>query len=184
MQRVEEEERAEEAAGARITVRKRKGKGGKVAGRQTKLTSASDSGNSMKETQPSPFAEVVNPIIPDFCTERKKPVGRGRGKVKSEPQDEGKDASKDDPKQTKLPVEASKVKVEEKRKQKKTVLGKKSRAAVHGIHSDEESIDSASGSDIDEPPTKMAATEVHVHVYIVVWMCTCHTCLYCLGVLY
>jgi hypothetical protein len=47
-------------------------------------------------------------------------------------------------------------------KQKKTVLGKKSRAAVHDIHSDEESvysIHSASGSDIDEPPTKMAATE-------------------------
>ena len=173
MQRVEEEERAEEAAGARITVRKRKGKGGKVAGRQTKLTSASDSGNSMKETQPNPFAEVVDPIIPDFCTERKKPVGRGRGKVKSELQDEGKDASKDDQKQTKLPVQASKVKVEEKRKQKKTVLGKKSRAAVYGIHSDEESvysIDSASGSDIDEPPTKMAATEVHVHVYIYIYI--------------
>ena len=163
MQRVEEEERAEEAAGARITVRKRKGKGGKVAGRQAKLTGASDSGNSMKETQPSPFAEVVDPVIPEFCTERKKPVGRGRGKVKSEPQVEGKDTSEDDPKQTKLPVEVSKVKVEGKSKkttsEKSGVAQAKKRKVTEMLESFEISSGEGEGEGEEEEIEKKSLRE-------------------------
>ena len=148
---MEEEERAEEAAGARITVKMRKGKGGKVTGRQTKLTGASDSVNSMKETQPSPFAEVVDPVIPEFCTERKKPIGRGRGKVKSEPQNDGKDTSKDDPKQTKLTVEASKVKVEGKSKKTSSEKSEaKKRKVTEMIESFEISSDSGGEGAWDE----------------------------------
>lgn len=99
---MEEEEKAEEAAGARITKKKKtKGK----QGRQAKLTGGTtDSGNSLKETRPSPFAEVIDPIIPEFCAEKKKPVGRGRGKVKSEPKTD-KSADKEDPKQKRLKFE-------------------------------------------------------------------------------
>lgn len=100
---MEEEEKAEEAAGARITVRK-KGKG-KGAGRQTKLTGGGDAGNSLKETRPSPFAEAVNPVIPEFCAEKKKPAGRGR--VKREIKD---DEAAKNPKQEKVSVEGQKVK--------------------------------------------------------------------------
>ena len=103
---MEEQEKAEEAAGARITKKKTKGK----QGRQTKLAGgATDSGNSLKETRPSSFAEVVPPIIPEYSTE-KKVAGRGRGKVKSEPKSaagEETGAGKDDPKQKKLTFESS-----------------------------------------------------------------------------
>ena len=107
-QRVEEEEKAEEAAGARIT--KKKKTKGKQQGRQAKLTGgATDSGNSFKETRPSPFAEVVDPVIPEFSTE-KKTAGKGRGRPKAEPKSaagEGATAGKDDPKQNKLNFESS-----------------------------------------------------------------------------
>ena len=103
---MEEQDKAEEAAGARITKKKTKGK----QGRQTKLAGgATDSGNSLKETRPSSFAEVVPPIIPEYSTE-KKVAGRGRGKVKSEPKSaagEESGAGKDDPKQKKLTFESS-----------------------------------------------------------------------------
>ena len=105
---MEEEEKAEEAAGARITKKKKKTKG--KQGRQAKLTGGKvDSGNSLKETRPSPFAEVVDPNIPEFCAEKKKPVGRGRGKVKADPDAA---ADKADPKQKKLKFEGDKVKEE------------------------------------------------------------------------
>ena len=107
LQRVEEEERAEEAAGARITKKKKTNKS-KQGGRQAKLTgSSTDSGNSFKETRPSPFAEVVDPVIPEFSTERKT-AGKGRGRVKAEPKSAttGEGAG-DDPKQKKLKFEGS-----------------------------------------------------------------------------
>ena len=58
-------EQAEEAtAGSMVAVKKRKGK---IAGRQTKHTStARVSTNSFKATQPSPFAEAIDPVIPDY----------------------------------------------------------------------------------------------------------------------
>ena len=114
---MEEQDKAEEAAGARITKKKTKGK----QGRQAKLTSgATDTGNSLKETRPSSFAEVVPPIIPEYSTE-KKVAGRGRGKVKSEPKSaagEESGAGKDDPKQKKLTFESS-GKTKEETKSKK-----------------------------------------------------------------
>ena len=82
-QRVEEQEKEEEAAGARITVKRKRGKG-KTTGRQTKLTGDSGSSNSLKETRPSPFAEVVDPVIPGFCA-KKKAVGKCCGSVKAKP---------------------------------------------------------------------------------------------------
>ena len=123
-QRVEEEERAEEAAGARIT-KKKKTKGGKAGGgRQAKLTGGVSSGasNSLTETRPSPFAEIVDPVIPEFTLERKKPTGKGRGRVKAEPKDE---ESNDDPKQQKLTFKGDELKVKggdepAKKAQKKT----------------------------------------------------------------
>ncbi|CAI8023294.1 DNA topoisomerase 2-beta [Geodia barretti] len=106
LDRVEEEERADEAAGARIT--KKKKTKGKQGGRQAKL--ATDSGNSFKETRPSPFAELVAPVIPEFSTERKT-AGKGRGRVKSEPKTSTGEVSggneKEDPKQKKLKFESS-----------------------------------------------------------------------------
>ena len=103
---MEEEERADEAAGARIT--KKKKTKGKQGGRQAKL--ATDSGNSFKETRPSPFAELVAPVIPEFSTERKT-AGKGRGRVKSEPKTSTCEVSggneKEDPKQKKLKFESS-----------------------------------------------------------------------------
>ena len=82
-QRVEEQEKEEEAAGARITVKRKKSKG-KTTGRQTKLMGDSGSSNSLKETRPSPFAEVVDPVIPGFCA-KKKAVGKCCGSVKAKP---------------------------------------------------------------------------------------------------
>ena len=78
---MEQLELQEEVAGAMITVKKRKGKG-KTTGRQTKLTSgAGASSNSLKITRPSPFAEAIDPVVPDFNAEPKKgSSGRGRGK--------------------------------------------------------------------------------------------------------
>ena len=114
---MEEEERAEEAAGARITKKKKKTKS-KQGGRQAKLTSGvTDSGNSLKETRPSAFAEAVDPVIPEFTTERKT-AGKGRGRVKSEPKSssatgEGSGGGKDDSKQKKLKFESSDKKTKE-----------------------------------------------------------------------
>ena len=68
-----------------ITVKKKKGKG-KTTGRQTKLTScAGSSSNSLKFTRPSPFAEEIEPIVPEFNAEPKKASSsRGKGKIKAE----------------------------------------------------------------------------------------------------
>ena len=82
-QRMEEQEKEEEAAGARITVKRKKSKG-KTTGRQTKLMGDSGSSNSLKETRPSPFAEVVDPVIPGFCA-KKRAVGKCCGRVKAKP---------------------------------------------------------------------------------------------------
>ena len=61
-----------------ITVKKRKGK---TTGRQTKLTScAGSSSNSVKVTRPSPYAEAIEPIIPQFNPEGKKKGSGGRGR--------------------------------------------------------------------------------------------------------
>ena len=101
-------------------------------GRQAKLTGGvTDSGSSLKETRPSPFAEVVAPVIPEFSAEGKKPSGRGRGKVKAEPKAEPKaaddgssPATVDDPKQKKLKF---KVKDEEGGNSKKPSAAKSSK---------------------------------------------------------
>ncbi len=84
-QRVEQREREEEAAGAKIAVKKKKGKG-KSSGRQAKLTSdgAELSSNSLKITRPSPFAETIEPTIPEFNSQPKKPSAGGR-RAKKEP---------------------------------------------------------------------------------------------------
>ena len=126
------------------------------------------------------------PLVCSLQTAKSHPQSRQRKTATAKPTKPP--ASRAAAKPKKVAIVASSSTESSGEKQKKTV-GKKSRAAVHDIHSDEESvysIHSASGSDIDEPPTKMAATEVHVHVYvyIVIWMCTCRTCLYCLGVLH
>ena len=71
-------ERNEEAAGAMISIKKPKSKG-KTLGRQTKLPGAGK--NSLKQTKPSPFAETVNPVIPEFNANPKKP---GTKKPKSD----------------------------------------------------------------------------------------------------
>lgn len=127
---MEEEEKAEEAAGARITVRKKgKGKGG----RQTKLTGGMDGGtcNSLKETRPSPFAEAVNPVIPEFCAEKKKPAGRGRVKAEPKSAEDNETASK----QQKLSVEGSEKVVKKKAPADKT---KKKVKVISGSESGEE----------------------------------------------
>lgn len=123
---MEENERAEEAAGARITKKKTKSKVG--GGRQAKLTSGvAGSGSSLKETQPSPFAEIVTPVIPEFSAEGKKPSGRGRGKVKAEPKTEEEGtitATSEDQKQKKLKFD---VKDEEHGNSKKPLSSKSSK---------------------------------------------------------
>ena len=74
MQQVEQLELQEEAAGAMITVKKRKGK---TTGQQTKLTSCTGvSGSSLKVTRPSPFAETIEPTVAE---PKKGSSGRGRG---------------------------------------------------------------------------------------------------------
>ena len=89
---MEQLEQEEAAAGSIIAVKKKKGKG-KSTGRQTKLTSvAGVSTNSFKVTQPSPFAEAIDPVIPEFNAQPKKASGgRGRGKaaIKMEDSKEG-----------------------------------------------------------------------------------------------
>lgn len=110
MQQVEQREREEEAAGARISVKRRKGKG-KSSGRQTKLTSDSveSSSNSLKVTKPSPFAESVEPSVPEFNAQpkTKKPPG-SRGRTKKEP---GAEADKEPGKTTgKTPEKIAAVK--------------------------------------------------------------------------
>lgn len=84
IQRVEAAELEEEAQGARITVKKKKGGKGKASVRQTKLASGAEK-NSLVVTKPSPFAEAIDPIIPEFNANPKKAgSGRKRG-VKAEP---------------------------------------------------------------------------------------------------
>lgn len=101
-------------------------------GRQAKLTGGkTDSGTSLKETQPSPFAEMVAPVIPEFSAEGKKPTGRGRGKVKSEPKAEDVDGTSattiDDPKQKMLKFE---VKDEQQGDLKKPPASKPSKSGA------------------------------------------------------
>ena len=76
-------EREEEEAGARITVKKKKGGKGKSSFRQTKLNTGGEK-NSMEVTKPSPFAEAIEPNIPEFNANPKKP-GAGRKRIKAEP---------------------------------------------------------------------------------------------------
>ena len=83
-QRVEALEREEEEAGARITVKKKKGGKGKNTFRQTKLTTGGEK-NSLEVTKPSPFAENIEPTIPEFNANPKK-AGAGRKRAaKAEP---------------------------------------------------------------------------------------------------
>ncbi len=96
---MEQQEREDEAAGAKIAVKKKKGKG-KSSGRQTKLTSdgAASSSNSLKITKPSAFAEPIDPRIPEFNAQPKKARAKkepGAGKaLKTEGRTSAKSAGK------------------------------------------------------------------------------------------
>lgn len=100
LQRVEQQQREDAEAGAMITVKRKKAKG-KSSGRQTKLTSGGAQGsNSIKITKPSPFAEAIDPSIPEFNAEPKKAGSRGKGK--------GKDAVKMEKTETDSPEKSPK----------------------------------------------------------------------------
>ncbi len=87
-------EKEDEEAGAKITVKKKKTAKGKSSFRQTKLASGGEK-NSLEVTKPSPFAETIEPSIPEFNANPKKPGG-GRKRVKAEPKEEaGTSPSKD-----------------------------------------------------------------------------------------
>ena len=91
---MEQLEQEEAAAGSIIAVKKKKGKG-KSTGRQTKLTSIAGSTNSFKVTQPSPFAEAIDPVIPEFNAQPKKASGgRGRGKAAIKMEEDSKEGIK------------------------------------------------------------------------------------------
>ena len=150
---MEEEEKAEEAAGARIT-KKKKAKG--KHGRQAKLTGgAIDSGNSLKETRPSPFAEVVPPNIPEFTTE-KKVAGKGRGRVKSEPKLADGES---DPKQKKLTFESSDKPKDEGGKAKKPAVEKPSQAKKRKVKEVVDSFIGSSDSEVEVEVEKKSLRE-------------------------
>lgn len=88
-------EREEEEAGAKITVKKKKAAKGKTSFRQTKIASGGEK-NSLEVTKPSPFAESIEPTIPEFNANPKK-AGGGRKRAKAEPKEEagGASSSKD-----------------------------------------------------------------------------------------
>ncbi len=73
-------ERKEEAAGAKITVKKTSKSKGKSLGRQTKITGGADK-NSLKHTKPSPFAETIEPQVPTYNANPKKSTS---GRTKKE----------------------------------------------------------------------------------------------------
>lgn len=64
-------ERQEEAAGSKIAVKRAAKSKGKSSGRQTKLPMSGQ--NNLKHTKPSPFAEAIEPNIPEFNAVPKKP---------------------------------------------------------------------------------------------------------------
>ena len=80
-------EREDEEAGAKIMVKKKKGGKGKSSFRQTKLAAGGEK-NSLEVTKPSPFAEGIDPVIPEFNANPKKAGGGGRKRaVKTESSD-------------------------------------------------------------------------------------------------
>ena len=81
IQNVELRERQEEAEGCSITAKKKRAPKGKAAGRQAKLTAVGGGGNSEKSTKPSPFAEAILPVIPEFSAEPKKPATKREKKT-------------------------------------------------------------------------------------------------------
>ena len=82
---MEDEERKEAAAGSMIVVKKRSKAKGKTSGRQTKLTTGGDK-NSLKLTEPSAFADPIEPNLPKFNDQPKQPKkpGAPRGKKAAE----------------------------------------------------------------------------------------------------
>ena len=107
-------EKEDEEAGAKITVKKKKTAKGKSSFRQTKLASGGEK-NSLEVTKPSPFAEAIEPSIPEFNANPKKPGG-GRKRAKAEPKEEpGSSPSKEsDGKEEKegVPAATKKAKTE------------------------------------------------------------------------
>ncbi len=79
MQKVEATERKEMESGATISIKRSKKSKGKSGGRQTTLSASNK--NSLGVTKPSPFAEAIQPKIPEFNAEPKAPKVR----VKKEP---------------------------------------------------------------------------------------------------
>lgn len=73
-------EMEEEEAGAKIMVKKKKAGKGKSSFRQTKLATGGEK-NSLEVTKPSPFAEGIDPVIPEFNANPKKAGGGGRKRV-------------------------------------------------------------------------------------------------------
>ncbi len=89
MQKVEATEREEMESGATIAIKRSKKSKAKSGGRQTTLTASNK--NSLEITKPSPFAEAIQPKIPEFNAdpktskvrakkEPKVPKQTGRGK--------------------------------------------------------------------------------------------------------
>ena len=73
---MEEKEREALIQGAKITAKPKKGKG-----RQAKLTTSASSARAV--TEPSPFAEEIKPVVPEFSEVKKtKAVPKSRGKAK------------------------------------------------------------------------------------------------------
>ena len=81
-------EKEDEKAGAKITIKKKKTAKGKSSFCQTKLAYRGEK-NSLEVTKPSysPFAEAIQPSIPEFSGNRKK-AGGGRKTAKAEPKEE------------------------------------------------------------------------------------------------
>ncbi len=102
---MEEQEREEEVAGSKISVKRTKAKGGKASGRQTKLPTATQ--NSLKHTKPSPFAETIAPEVPQFNPNPKK-ASVPRLKVVRVKKDKGEDGVKGESSEVSEGTEAKK----------------------------------------------------------------------------
>lgn len=164
-------EREEEEAGAKITVKKKKTAKGKSSFRQTKLASGGEK-NSLEVTKPSPFAETIEPSIPEFNANPKKPGG-GRKRAKAEPKEEaGASSSKDSDdkegegggtvtKKAKVepPVEVLEGE-ESKVREAKPVPKAKSKATTKWQMSDDSEVEIADGSDDTDVRSIKIYTEI------------------------
>lgn len=166
----------EEEAGAKITVKKKKGSSkGKSSFRQTKLTSGGEK-NSLEVTKPSHFAEGIEPTIPEFNANPKKPGG-GRKKVKAEPvevvdsgeMDESKEGEVETKKPKTEPVEV--VENNEVKKEVKVPARKKAKVvAAKPVVVDEEEIEiDDDDEDIDDMDVRTYLVPFEVVICLFGW---------------